>query len=249
MTLLRRAGSSESPSLSRLSAIASSLANQKGSFPSTTTMSGTAIDLGVPQYSQEIHHGEYPQYDNGGEAWCSPTSTAMVVGYWDAMFPGLGYAPSSAETAWVGFPDPWVDYTARYVYDYHYNGAGNWPFNTAYAAGRGLVGDVTQLHNLREAEPFIRAGIPLVASIAFTSNKLDGADIKSTSGHLAVIEGFSADGSKVIVNDPASPTDADVKHVYDREQFERAWIPASGGIVYVIRPAGWATPPLTANNS
>ncbi len=107
----------------------------------------------------------------------------------------------------------------------------------------------TQLHNLREAEPFIRAGIPLVASIAFTSNKLDGADIKSKNGHLAVIEGFSADGSKVIVNDPASATDADVEHVYDREQFERAWISASGGIVYVIRPAGWATPPLTANNS
>jgi hypothetical protein len=40
-----------------------------------------------------------------------------------------------------------------------------------------------------------------------------------------------------------------VKHYYDREQFERAWIPASGGIVYVIRPAGWTTPSLTANNS
>ena len=76
-----------------------------------------------------------------------------------------------------------------------------------------------------------------------------GADIKSTNGHLAVIEGFTGDGSKVIVDDPASPTDADVKHYYDREQFERAWIPASGGIVYIDRPAGWPTPSLTANNS
>jgi hypothetical protein len=69
-----------------------------------------------------------------------------------------------------------------------------------------------------------------------------------------VIVGFTADGRHVIVNDPASPTNAGVRHVYDREQFERAWIPASGGIVYVIRPAGWATTPavetlLTANNS
>ena len=39
-------------------------------------------DLAVPQYSQEIHHGDFPQYDNGGEAWCSPTSTSMVVSYW-----------------------------------------------------------------------------------------------------------------------------------------------------------------------
>jgi len=168
----------------------------------------------------------------------------MVVAYW-----GSAYAPTSRETSWVGFADPWVDYTARYVYDYHYQGAGNWPFNTAYASERGLVADVTQLHNLAEAETFIKADIPLVASIAFSSNNLDGADIKSTNGHLAVIEGFTGDGSKVIVNDPASPDDASVKHFYDREQFERAWIPASGGIVYVIRPAGWTTPSLTANNS
>ena len=243
LTLFRRAGAASSPSVSRLSAIASNLTNQKNVFPSATTMTGSTIDLGVPQYSQEIHHGEYPQFDNGGEAWCSPTSTSMVVAYW-------GKSPTAAETSWVNplFADPWVDHTARYVYDYHYNGAGNWPFNTAYAAARGLVGDVTQLHNLAEAEPFIKAGIPLVASIAFTSNKLDGA-IKSTNGHLAVIDGFTGDGTKVIVNDPASATDADVKHYYDREQFERAWIPASGGIVYVIRPAGWSTPSLTANNS
>ena len=149
---------------------------------------------------------------------------------------------------WVdAFDDPEVDYTARYVYDYHYQGAGNWPFNTAYAAERGLVSDVTQLHNLREAEPFIRAGIPLVASVAWNSNKLDGG-IKSTNGHLMVIGGFTGNGN-VIAYDPASPTNADVRHVYDREQFERAWIPASGGIVYVDRPVGYATPSLTANNS
>jgi hypothetical protein len=250
LTLYRRAGSTATPTVSRYSAVASNLSNQKNTFPSPSTMPavGHPIDLEVPQYSQEIHRGEFPQFDNGGEAWCSPTSTAMVVGYWASMFPKAGYSPSATETSAIPYADPWVDYTARYVFDYHYDGAGNWPFNTAYAAGRGLVADVTQLHNLREAEPFIQAGIPLVASIAFTSNKLDTA-IKSTNGHLAVIEGFTADGSKVIVNDPASATNADVKHYYDRAQFERAWIPASGGIVYVDRPVGWPTPPLDANNS
>ena len=38
-------------------------------------------------------------------------------------------------------------------------------------------------------------------------------------------------------------------YILDREQFERAWIPASGGIVYLIRPAVWDTPSLTQNNS
>jgi len=259
-TLYRKVNATTGPTLTRLSAIASNLSNQKGSFPSKTTMDGVhGVDLGVPQYSQEIHHGDFPQYDNGGEAWCSPTSTAMVVAYWSqpsVTHTNTDYRPKPYEYSWVtaALPtpphqDPWVDFTAREVYDYHYNGAGNWPFNAAYAASRGLVADVTQLHNLAEAEPFVRAGIPLVASVAWNSNKLDTA-IKSTNGHLLVIEGFTADGSKVIVNDPASTDDSVVKHFYDREQFERAWIPASGGIVYVIRPAGWLNDAaLAANNS
>ena len=258
VTLYQEDTAPTGPTLTRLSAIASNLTNQKGSFPSKTTMTGTTVDLGVPQYSQEIHHGDFPQYDNGGEAWCSPTSTAMVVAYWSqysVTHSTTDYRPTPAEYSWVTatlptppHQDPWVDFTARAVYDYHYNGAGNWPFNAAYAASRGLVADVTQLHNLAEAEPFLQAGIPLVASVAWSSNKLDGA-IKSTNGHLLVIEGFTGDGKQVIVNDPASDTNAQVKHFYDREQFERAWIPASGGIVYLIRPAGWPTPSLTANNS
>jgi hypothetical protein len=243
LTIFRRTGSSAPVSVSRYSAVASRLTNQNSTFPSATTMNGQTVDLNLPMYSQETHHGEYPEFDNGGEAWCSPTSSAMVVHFW-----GPSYYPSAAETAWVGFADPEVDYTARYVYDYHYQGAGNWPFNTAYASERGLVSDVTQLHNLREAEPFIKAGIPLVASVAWHSNKLDGG-IKSTNGHLLVIGGFRGNGD-VIAYDPASPTNADVRHIYNREQFERAWIPASGGIVYVDRPANFqGLPDLTANNA
>jgi peptidase C39-like protein len=263
VTLYRKTTATSGPTLSRLSAIASNLTNQKGSFPSKTTMNGVdGVDLAVPQYSQEIHHGDFPQYDNGGEAWCSPTSTAMVVAYWSqysVTHSTTDYRPTPTEYSWVtspplpaGHQDPWVDYTARAVYDYHYNGAGNWPFNAAYAASRGLVADVTQLHNLAEAEPFLKAGIPLVASVAWSSNKLDGA-IKSTNGHLLVIKGMTPDGKQVIVNDPASIDDSAVKHYYDREQFERAWIPASGGIVYVIRPVAWQTAAvnnlLTQNNS
>jgi hypothetical protein len=253
LTIFRRAELTEAQapvSVSRYSAVVSNLRNQKSTFPSATTMNDEEIDLGLPTYSQEIHHGEYPEFDNGGEAWCSPTSTAMVVQYWENET-GTSYTPTDEETAWVGFDDPDVDYTARFVYDYRYKGAGNWPFNTAYAAERGLVGDVTMLHNLSEAEPFIRAGIPLVASVAWSSNKLDTA-IKSTNGHLMVIGGFTGDG-RVIAYDPASDTNEQVRHVYNREQFERAWIPASGGIVYVIRPLGWQTALvdqlLTAHNS
>lgn len=251
LTLYRRVGLDATPTVSRYSAIASNLTNQKNTFPSPTTMDGQTVDLGAPDplafpsYSQELHHGEYPQFDSGGEAWCSPTSSAMVVGYW-------GYAPPASDYQYVygDYPnvtDPVVDFTARMVFDYHYNGAGNWPFNAAYAASQGLVADVTQLHNLREAEAFIKDGIPIVASVAWHSNQLD-TGIKSTNGHLMVIGGFTGNGD-VIAYDPASSDDSTVRHVYDREQFERAWIPASGGIVYVDRPTGWPTPDLTTNNS
>ena len=251
LTLYRRAGLDATPTVTRYSAIASNLTNQKNTFPSPTTMDGQTIDLGAPDplafpsYSQELHHGEYPQFDNGGEAWCSPTSSAMVVGYW-------GYAPPASDYQYVygDYPnvvDPVVDFTARMVFDYHYDGAGNWPFNAAYAASQGLVADVTQLHDLTEAEAFIKDGIPLVASVAWHSNQL-GTAIKSTNGHLMVIGGFTGNGD-VIAYDPASPDNGTVRHVYDRAEFERAWIPASGGIVYVDRPAGWPTPDLTANNS
>ena len=207
LTIFRRAGLTDAQApvtVSRYSAVASNLTNQQNTFPSQTDMNGHMKDLEVTPFSQETHHGEYPEFDNGGEAWCSPTSTAMVVNYWTRI-KHIQYAPTAAETSWVdpAFADPEVDYTARYVYDYHYQGAGNWPFNTAYAAERGLVSDVTQLHNLREAEPFIQAGIPLVASVAWQSNKLDGG-IKSTNGHLMVIGGFMGNGD-VIAYDPASP--------------------------------------------
>ena len=85
---------------------------------------------------------------------------------------------------------------------------GNWPFNTAYAANYSLDTFVTRLDSLRDAEAYIRAGIPLVASVAFGRGQLTGAPISSTPGHLLVIRGFTAAG-QVIVNDPAAAKNSD----------------------------------------
>ena len=240
-TLSRNAGVTASPRLRRLGAVASDAPNQKPYI--ATPFGGTVKTLAVPQYSQEIHAGEYPEYDGGGEAWCSPTSTSMVLGYWHAL-------PPAKQWSWVdpAYADPWVDDTARQVYDYHYDGAGNWPFNTAYAGARGLDAFVTQLRGLDEAEQFIKAGIPLVASVAANPNQLSGFLFdKGTNGHLLVIVGFTKNGD-VVVNDPASTSDATVQHVYDRAEFERAWLPATGGIVYVMHPASVPLPPATGGN-
>ena len=238
--LMRPAGSTATPTVRLVGAMASRLPDTKKLDVSAPVTAG-GTELAVPPYSQELHRGHYPEWDNGGEAWCSPTSTSMVLASW-------GTGPSAADTAWVEPPvDPQVDFAARNVFDYRYDGAGNWPFNTAYAARFGLEGFVTRLRSLAEAEAFIAAGIPLVASVSFKKSKLDGAGY-STNGHLLVIRGFTR-GGDVIVNDPAShllADDTQVRVVYDREQFENTWVPHSGGIVYVIRPVDHPLPPAPA---
>ncbi len=241
VTLYRKPGQLASPRVWEVGAFASNVPD-RFTVPASTGHIAWGTELKVPRYSQDVHSGQYPQYDGGGEAWCSPTSTEMVVEYY-------GYKPSAADNAWVdpSYADPDVDTAARGTYDYQYEGAGNWPFNAAYGASYGgLDAIITQLHSLDEIEYFVRAGIPVITSQSFLSTELDGAGY-STSGHLMVIIGFTKDGD-VITNDPASPNDAAVRHVYQRAQFETVWLRTkrvrangsigggSGGVVYLIKP-------------
>ncbi len=238
VTLGRAAGQAASPTVDSVGAMSSLLPDVSDV---ATSRPGVArgIVLDVPRYSQMVHRGHYPEYGGGGEAWCSPTSTSMVLGYYDALPPASAYS-------WVpaGHVDPWVDHAARMTYDYDYQGTGNWPFNTAYAASLTGQAFVTRLRSLREAERFIAAGIPLVASVAFGPGELTGAPISSSEGHLLVIVGFT-DSGDVVVNDPAAKTRAGVRLTYDRGEFEDAWIPTSGGTVYVITDDAH---PLPANS-
>ncbi len=226
VTLLRRAGQTGSPRLDTIGAMASRLPAGSPATSRPGDVRGVVLD--VPRYSQMIHEGHYPQWGGGGEAWCSPASTAMVLGYYDAL-------PGARSRSWVpeGHPDPWVDAAARSTYDHDYGGTGNWPFNTAWAAGHVGSAFVTRLRGARQAELFIAAGIPLVASVSFGPGELSGAPISSTQGHLLVIVGFDRDGD-VVVNDPAAPGSDGVRRTYDRAQFERAWLTRSGGLVYVV---------------
>ncbi|RZI80376.1 MAG: peptidase C39 family protein [Microbacterium sp.] len=199
--------------------------------PTSTPLRTTAVSLAVPAYSQMTHSGQAPQYGGGGEAWCSPTSLSMVLGYY-------GRLPAASTYTWVprSYSDRWVNHVARLTYDYAYEGTGNWPFNTAYAATRTGSAFVTRLANLRMAERFIRAGIPLVVSIKFSKGQLSNAPISATAGHLVVLVGFTAAGNPV-VNDPAAARNSTVRRTYDRAQFERAWLRGSAGMTYVVRDA------------
>ncbi|WP_182524644.1 peptidase C39 family protein [Nocardioides dongkuii] len=228
VTLFRRAGAtSNAPSLDAAGAVASRLPGTDA--PTSRPGPGRGIVLDVPRASQMVHDGDYTRWGGGGEAWCSPTATSMVLGYYDAL-------PRPAAYSWVprGHVDPYVDHAARMTYDHAYDGTGNWPFNTAYAAPLAGHALVTRLASLRQAEKLVAAGIPVVASISFGAGELRGAPISATNGHLLVIVGFT-DSGDVVVNDPAASSRAGVRRTYDRGQFEDAWLPTSGGLVYVIR--------------
>lgn len=239
VTLLRRTGTSAAPSVDVVGAMASKVPDR--TTGTSAPGGGRGHALRVPAYSQMIHRGHYAQWGGGGEAWCSPTSTSMVLGYYRKLPPARSYA-------WVpsGHPNPFVDHAARQVFDHAYDGAGNWPFNTAYAAPLAGKAFVTRLRSMREAEKLILAGIPVVISIAFGRGELSGAPISSSNGHLLVVVGFGRSGN-VMVNDPAAPGNGSVRRTYSRAQLERAWLDASGGLAYVIHDAAHPLPGGTSN--
>ncbi|MBL1067239.1 C39 family peptidase [Streptomyces sp. 7-21] len=242
LTLCRLPGSGATPEVWRAGAMASDVP-ERFEVPATEPGPAAGIELPVPRYSQNVHIGRYPEYDNGGEAWCSPTSSQMIIEYW-------GHHPTPEDLAWVdpSYSDPQVCHAARQTFDYAYQGCGNWPFNAAYAATyEGLRGVVTRCASLADAERLIQAGIPLITSQSFYEEELDGAGY-GTAGHLMTVIGFTADGD-VIANDPASPDNDAVRRVYPRRQFENVWLrtrrttqdgttaSGTGGVCYLYFPA------------
>ncbi|GKQ40109.1 peptidase C39 family protein [Streptomyces sp. A012304] len=239
LTLHRRAGTRRTPTVWRLGIMGSDVPDR---FTVPASVPGLARELDVPRYSQEIHTGRYPEYDNGGEAWCSPTSSQMVIEYWGGRL-------TPEQLAWVdpAYTDPQVCHAARSTYDHQYGGCGNWPFNAAYAATfPGLQGVVTRLGSLTDLETLIAAGIPVMTSQSFLKEELTGAGY-GTSGHLMTVVGFTADGD-VIANDPHAATNAAVRRVYPRREFETVWlrtkrrnasgdvVSGAGGVCYLYFP-------------
>ncbi|RJL30328.1 C39 family peptidase [Bailinhaonella thermotolerans] len=238
VTAHRLVGARAWPRLRSLRVMASAV-HHPAPVPVSPPGPAAGLELAVPCRSQKVHAGHFPQWDGGGDNWCSPASVTMVLEYW-------GRRPDPAELTWIdpGDPHPAVDHAARHMYDHGYQGTGNWPFSTAYAGGFGLDAFVTRLRSLTEVESFIAAGIPVITSQAFREHELPGSGY-STSGHIMVVTGFTAAGD-VIANDPAAPDDATVRRVYPRAAFENVWLRSSGsgGIVYIVRPPEIPLPPL-----
>ncbi|ANS63846.1 putative membrane protein [Streptomyces lincolnensis] len=240
LTLYRKPRTKSTPTVWRVGAMGSDVPDR---FTVPASVPNLAEELLVRRYSQEIHKGQYPEYDNGGEAWCSPTSSQMIIEYWGGRL-------TKEQLSWVdpSYADPQVCHAARFTYDHQYAGCGNWPFNAAYAATfKDLQGVVTRLGSLTDLETLIAAGIPAITSQSFLKEELTGAGY-GTAGHLMTVIGFTAEGD-VIANDPAAPTNEAVRRVYKRREWENIWlrtkrynasgkvVSGTGGVCYLYFPA------------
>lgn len=209
------------PTVRQLAAVLVNTSLANANIPSNPSVWGT--ELAVPERSQM-------DYLPGGSGWCSPTSTSMVMEYW-ANVTGNQSLNQTVPDAAAGCND--------FVYD----GTGNWPFNTAYAAGFGLEGFVTRFQSMSQVEQWVAAGVPVVIGISFSTGQLTGAPISSTAGHLILVRGFDAAGNP-ICNDPAADRTKGqvVRIVYNRTELSTCWLTNASGIAYLMYPVGHAVP-------
>ena len=146
---------------------------------------------------------------------CSPTSLSMVLEFW-------GHKKPTEEVALA-------------VRDRTSDLFGNWPANASYAAKFGLDARIARLESLTDLEHEVADGRPVVVSVTFGEGELPGAPIKKTNGHIMVVAGFTENGD-VIVDDPAGHGRPDVRHVYGRAPFHKAWRVNKRGLAYLIGP-------------
>jgi hypothetical protein len=123
------------------------------------------------------------------------------------------------------------------VFDSQWPGAGNWPFNMAYAGSfPGMKAYVSRLSDVSELEQWIANGIPVGLSVDYDRLRAKGP---GPNGHLVVCVGFTKTGDPII-NDPG--TSKHVRKIFLRANLVNAWA-SSKNTVYLVYPENAALPP------
>jgi hypothetical protein len=161
-------------------------------------------------------------YPNG-KTLCSPTTVSMIMGYW----------AQSLKRPELDRPVPEI---AEAIYDSEWHGAGNWPFNMAYAGGfPGMRAYVARLSDVSELEGWIAQNLPVGLSLDYDRLRGKGP---GPNGHLVVLVGFTKDGDPII-NDPG--TSEHVRKTFPRKNLIDAWA-CSRNTVYLIYPENASLP-------
>lgn len=203
-----------------LQLIGVTLLDSQGKWPEPKAFTNAwGRELDVPIRSQ----ADYPE---GVNAWCSPTSVAMLLAWWSGQR-GIPGAP-------IAVPE-----IAAGVFDPGWPGTGNWAFNMAFAGQiPGLRGTVARLAGISDLEHWIDAGLPVAASVSYALLK-ERPTPEPGDGHLVVVRGFTSTGD-VLVNDPGVRMSR-VKRIVPRAAFRAAW-QHSRNTAYLVWPADQSPP-------
>ncbi len=144
---------------------------------------------------------------------CSPTSLCMAL-------------------QMLGYPATLEKLLPR-VFDQTADAYGNWLFNCAAAAEWGAEAFFRRFSAFSELSDFVTANSCVIASIAFKKEKLPGAPLERTPGHLVLVRGWEP--GRVLVADPAAPSAQTVLRAYEAEPFARAWLANKQGAAYIVR--------------
>jgi hypothetical protein len=145
------------------------------------------------------------------ERVCSPTSVAMVLGYWDH--------PCEVEPLAAEVYHPGLD-----IY-------GVWPAAIAAAARRGIAGYLLRFPDWDAAAWCVGQGLPVIASVRYEEGELTGAAVPRTAGHLLVLTGH--EGDHALVNDPGAPARDTVARRYRLDELTHIWLDRAG-VGYVL---------------
>ena len=142
---------------------------------------------------------------------CSPTSVAMVLGYW-----GAATSPTTV---------------ANDVFHPASDSYGVWPAAIRAAGLHGVAGYVLRFPDWSSAAWCLERKLPIIASVRYATGELTNAPLHETSGHLLVLAG--CDATHVFANDPVALTAADVPRRYRLDEIQRAWLDRAG-VGYVL---------------
>lgn len=165
------------------------------------------IDIEVPEVSQMM-------LSEIGNIACSPTALTMILNYY-------GHAISALDTAKSCFDN------GEGIY-------GNWAYNVAFAGECGFEAYVDYCDDVGRLIQYVQQGMPVVVSVK-SNVMITGAPQAYPEGHLLVVRGFlNEDIPYVIVNDPASRSQEEVKRYYQLSEFLSIW----RRVIYVIKTKG-----------
>ncbi len=181
--------------------------------PGTSTpasVRGTKSPLAVPFISQFGIGGE------DDDSRCCPTAALMVLRFW-------GKEVSREEVI-------------AYSYDRTNRIYGNWSLTAAAMSQYRVPAWVERHLSWGTLAQYLDAGQPVITSLAWQDGALTGAPIVQSRGHLIVVRGITKNGD-IIVNDPAGRTVEEGQRIYQRDEFQRAWL-GHGGFAIHAGPVG-----------